>query len=129
MSPAEQEIRRLEEQIGQAIVGRDVAFVERVWDEAFCYTGIRGERKGKSEIVSELAAGMLKFDVMRFEDIAVHLHGDTAIAAGLAITQGTSQQGPIAGQFRYTRVYVKKAGQWKLVAFQGSPPLAPTAGR
>ena len=119
MSPAEQEIRRLEEQIGQAVVGRDTTFVERVWDEAFSYTGVRGERKGKAEILAELAAGTLKFTVMRFDDIDVRLHGDTAVVAGLAVTEGQSPQGPITGQFRYTRVYVKKNGQWKLVAFQG----------
>jgi ketosteroid isomerase-like protein len=122
MSPAEQEIRLLEDQIGQAIVGRDTAFVERVWDEAFCYTGVRGERKTKADILAEIAAGSLKFTVMRFEDIDVRLHGDTAVVAGLAITQGQSPQGPIVGQFRYTRVYVKKSGQWKLVAFQGMTP-------
>jgi ketosteroid isomerase-like protein len=129
MSGAEQEIRRLEEQIGQAIVGRDTAFVERVWDEAFSYTGVRGERKTKADILAELSAGSLQFNVMRFDDIDVRLHGDTAVVSGLAITEGKNAQGPIVGQFRYTRVFVKKAGQWKLVAFQGSPPVAPAAGR
>jgi ketosteroid isomerase-like protein len=122
MSPAEQEIRRLEDEIGQGIVNRDTAFVERVWDEAFSYTGVRGERKGKADIKSELAAGSLQFTVMRFEDIDVRLHGDTAVVAGLAITQGQSPQGPIRGKFRYTRVYVKKDGHWKLVAFHGGSP-------
>ena len=46
---------------------------------------------------------------------------ETAVATGRATTAGTSPQGPIAGQSRYTRVYVKRDGVWTLVAFQATP--------
>jgi ketosteroid isomerase-like protein len=124
MSPVEQEIRRLEDDIGRAIVARDLAFVDRLWDDDFCYTGIRGERKGKAEILAELTAGVLKFEQMRFEDLEVRVHTDVAVVAGLAITAGQSPQGPITGRFRYTRVYVRKQAEWKLVAFHGCQPPA-----
>lgn len=117
----ERELKQLESQIADAVVKRDAAFVERVWGEDFLYTGVRGELKNKADIVSELKAGDLHFDVMKFDDIRVRVYGDTAVTTGLATTKGRSKQGEISGEFRYTRVYVKRQGAWQLVAFQGTP--------
>jgi ketosteroid isomerase-like protein len=118
---AEQQLRALEKQIAEAVVGGDVAFVERFWDDDFIYTGVRGEVKRKAEVVAEFKAGTLKFDLMRFDDIRVAVHGDTAVVTGRAVTKGRNSNGEITGEFRYTRVYVKRADGWKVVAFQGTP--------
>ena len=63
----------------------------------------------------------LKFTEMKFDEQRVRVYGETAIVTGRATTVGQSPQGKIRGQFRYTRVYVRRDGQWKLVAFQGTP--------
>lgn len=118
---AEREVRELESGIGQAVVSRDMAFVERVWAEEFVYTGVRGEIKGKADILAELQAGDLHFDVLQFDDVRVRVFGEAAVATGRAMTKGRSNQGEIRGEFRYTRVYVKRRGAWQLVAFQGTP--------
>ncbi len=120
----ENEIRRLESEIGRAIVQRDTAFVERVWAEEFVYTGVRGEVKSKDDLIRELEAGELRFETMKFDDVQVRLFHETAVVTGRATTVGRSAQGEIRGQFRYTRVYVKRLSDWQLVAFQGTP-LAP----
>jgi ketosteroid isomerase-like protein len=117
----ERELKQLESEISQAVVNRDTAFVDRVWDEDFFYTGVRGELKTKADILAELADDELHFDVLKFDDQRVRGYGDTAVVTGLATTKGRSKQGPITGEFRYTRVYVKRQGAWKLVVFQGTP--------
>ena len=66
---AERELLQLESQIGDAVVKQDTAFVDRVWGDDFFYTGVRGEIKGKADVLAELRAGELRFDVLRFEDI------------------------------------------------------------
>jgi uncharacterized protein (TIGR02246 family) len=121
----EREIANLEHQIAQAIVKNDAAFVASVFADDFYYTGVRGEIKKKSDIVNELKSGDLKFELLQFDDIKVRHQGDTAIVTGLAITKGTSPQGPISGQFRYTRVYVKRQSAWQLILFQGTPVATP----
>jgi ketosteroid isomerase-like protein len=118
---AERELRQLEDQIAEAVVRRDSAFVERVWAEEFVYTGVRGEVKSKADIVAELKTGDLQFDVLKFDDVREQVYGDAAVATGRATTKGRSPQGEISGEFRYTRVYVKRRGAWQLVAFQGTP--------
>jgi len=118
---AERELKQLESQIADAVVKRDLAFVERVWGEDFFYTGVRGELKTKADILAELKTGDLQFDVMKFDDIRVRVYGDTAVTTGRATTKGRSKQGEITGEARYTRVYVKRKGAWQLVTFQGTP--------
>ena len=120
---AEQELLDLEQQIAGAVVSNDIGFVERVFGDDFIYTGIRGEIKGKKEIRAEMTAGDLKFTRMEFDLQRVRLFGNVGLVTGRATTKGTSPQGEIAGEFRYTRVYVKSGSQWLLVAFHGTPIL------
>jgi hypothetical protein len=128
---ASQQLLDLEGQIAAAVVKNDTAFVERVWGDEFIYTGVRGEIKGKREILAELGSGKLKFTELKFDQQRVRVYGATAIVTGRATTQGESPQGAIRGTFRYTRVYVSRDGRWQLVAFQGTPIAesapAPTA--
>jgi ketosteroid isomerase-like protein len=120
-SEQERELADLEQQIGVAIVKRDLSFVDRVWDDDFFYTGVRGEVKRKADILAELKSGELKFESMKFDDIRIRVYADTAVVTGRATTKGRSKMGEITGAFRYTRVYVKREGRWRLVAFQGTP--------
>lgn len=117
---SEREVKQIEDQIGEAIVKRDAAFVERIWAEEFVYTGVRGEVKSKAEILAELKAGDLKFEEMKFDEVRIRVFGDAAVVTGRATTKGRSKQGEISGRFRYTRVYVKREGAWQLVSFQGT---------
>jgi uncharacterized protein (TIGR02246 family) len=118
---ASQQLLDLEGQIAAAVVNNDTKFVERVWGDDFIYTGVRGEIKGKQEILAELKSGKLKFTEMKFDEQRVRVYGATAIVTGRATTKGESPQGAIRGTFRYTRFYVLRDGQWRLVAFQGTP--------
>jgi ketosteroid isomerase-like protein len=124
---AEAELLKLEGEIAVAIVQSDVAFVQRVWGDDFFYTGVRGETKTKKEIVAELKASQLKFERMQFDDQRVRVYGETAVVTGRATTEGRGPQGEISGRFRYTRVYVKRNGQWQLVTFHGTPIAAADA--
>jgi uncharacterized protein (TIGR02246 family) len=126
-APAEdavKQIQELEQQIARAVVERDAAFVERVWDDDFAYTGVRGEVKTKTDILAEIKAGELTFEVLKFDDIKVRLFGETAVVTGRATTKGRSPQGEISGVVRYTRVYFRRDGAWRLVAFQGTPAVS-----
>jgi uncharacterized protein (TIGR02246 family) len=118
---AEREIRALESGISAAIVGRDAPFIERVFDDDFVYTGVRGEVRGKKDIVADVTSGELCFELLRFDDVRVRVLGEAALVTGRATTRGKGPMGEISGKFRYTRVYAKRQGEWRLVAFQGTP--------
>jgi hypothetical protein len=75
----EHELIILENQIAQAIVQGDTAFMDRVWDDEFFYTGVRGEVKTKKEVLAELRSGDLKFELLQFDDFRVRVYGETAM--------------------------------------------------
>jgi Domain of unknown function (DUF4440) len=125
-SELEQQVLKLEHAIGEAVVGRDAAFMDRLWGDDFTYTGMRGEVKSKREVLAEFKSGELRFSQMKFDDVRVRVYGGTAVATGRAITKGQSRQGQISGEFRYTRVYVRRNGAWVLVAFQATSLAAKT---
>ena len=115
----------LENQIAQAVVQGDTAFMDRVWDDDFFYTGVRGEVKTKKDVLAELRSGDLKFELMQFDEFQVRVYGETAMATGRATRKGRGPSGEITGRFHYTRLYVKRQGQWRLVAFKGTPIARP----
>jgi ketosteroid isomerase-like protein len=123
----EHKLIMLENQIAQAVVQGDTAFMERVWDDDFFYTGVRGALKTKKDVLAEIRSGDLKFELMQFDDFRVRVYGETALVTGRATTKGRGHSGEITGRFRYTRLYVKRQGQWRLVAFQVIPIAGPPA--
>jgi uncharacterized protein (TIGR02246 family) len=117
----QREILDIENRIAESLTKGDTEIVSRVWADDFFYTGVRGEVKGKKEILADFKAGIRKFDWLRFDDVRVQVYGETAVVTGRATTKGQSAQGEITGEFRYTRIYVKRGGAWQVVAFQGTP--------
>jgi hypothetical protein len=53
----EHELIILENQIAQAVVQGDTAFMDRVWEHDFFYTGVRGEVKTKKDVLAEIRSG------------------------------------------------------------------------
>lgn len=121
---AENHIRELESQLAEAVRTADAAALEELWDDDFFYTGVRGETKDKRQVLAEIRAGGLRFDMMRFDEIRVRRYGDTAVVTGCASANGHGPAGAIRGVFRYTRVYVKRTTGWRIVLFQGTPLAA-----
>lgn len=67
-----------------------------------------------------------KFDSFNADEVQVRVQGDTAVVTGRAAVKGRIVGGPaagtdISGQYRYTRVYAKDNGQWKVVSAQITP--------
>jgi ketosteroid isomerase-like protein len=51
----------------------------------------------------------------------IRVYGDTAVVTARTTPRGRDSKGkPITGQYRYLRVWAKRDGQWRAVAFQGT---------
>ena len=48
----------------------------------------------------------------------MRVYGNTAVITGKAEVKGTLAGNDATGQYTFTRVYVKKGGQWQSVALQ-----------
>jgi len=119
---AESEIKALELKLAGLIVRGD-------WDEYakhlasdYLYTRDSGHVEGKDEALVSLRDVKRKIIVMEMEpaDLAIRIYGDTAVSNGeYTITVRDSGQVK-SRRTRLTDVFLKRDGQWCLVAEQGS---------
>jgi ketosteroid isomerase-like protein len=76
--------------------------------------------------IARFAAGELKVDSIKDEDLKVSLYGDVAVATGREKMRG-SYQGQVAEMtIRFTNVFVRRDGRWQLVTHHSTaanPPL------
>jgi ketosteroid isomerase-like protein len=121
-STAQGEIKALELRLAELIVHGD-------WDEYtkhlasdYLYTRDNGHLENKDEALASLSDARRKIIVMEMEpaDLAIRIYGDTAVAnAEFTITVRDSGQVK-SRRTRLTDVFVKRDGQWVLVAGQGT---------
>ena len=112
------EILALEKARNDAILHGDAAALDRMTSDDYTFIGIHGELRAKPEIVKGFASGAFKYDARQMSDLKVRVYGDTAIVTGRASQTGTENQKDYSGAYRFTRVYVRRHGVWRTVAFQ-----------
>jgi ketosteroid isomerase-like protein len=126
---SEGEVRELEGQLARAVVRGDRAFFERVLADDFTHTSHSGAFKTRAQWLAEARASdraeakvaATRYEAMEVDDLAVRVYGDTAVVTGRTTPRGRNAKGqPIAGQYRFLRVWVKRQGRWQAVAFQGT---------
>ena len=78
----------------------------------------------KAQMVSAYESGSIKYESLKLDEIKVCPYGDTAVVTGRSTVKAQDNGKDISGQFRYTRVYVKRQGKWQLVATQLTRALA-----
>ena len=117
---ADSEIKALELKLSDLIIRGD-------WDEYakhlasdYLHTRENGHVEGKDEWLASLRDVKRKIIVMEMEpaDVAIRIYGDTAVAnAEFTVTVRDSGQVK-SRRTRLTNVFVKRDGQWCLIAAQ-----------
>ena len=115
---AEQEIRRLDAEIGRAIVGRDIAILDALVSSGYTHTNPLGEVFSKEQIAGAIQSGTLDVSSYDTDDVTVNVFGDAAVVTGRAKMSGRLRGQDITGQYRYTRTYVRQGGSWQVAATQ-----------
>src|ERR1700680_2554875 len=79
----------------------------------------------KSQMVNAFKTGQTKLTSDEVSDMKVRVYGNTAVITGKVDVAGTMAGKDTKAKIMFTRVYVKKGGQWQSVAFKQtrvSPP-------
>ena len=80
-----------------------------------------GTLQSKEQTLENLRSGRVHFTTLDISDRKVRFYGTTALVTSIATIQGTTADGEISGNYRYTRVYVRNSqGAWKVVSFEAS---------
>jgi len=114
------EIEALEMQWRQAQLNNDVSVMDRLLADDYIGISSSGTIETKTEALALRRAGTLHSTSLDLNDVKVRVYGDTAVVTSSADLKGTNGARDISGEYRYTRVYNRRYGQWKIVSFEAS---------
>jgi ketosteroid isomerase-like protein len=112
----EQVIRKLDNERIQAQIHADVAALKRIYADDFIGVGPSGTVRTKPQVISDFTSGDLKFQSITTEDVRVRVYGNAVVETGLSTMDGQDKGKAVPRDTRFTRVWVKEHGSWRLVA-------------
>jgi ketosteroid isomerase-like protein len=117
----EQQIRDLEGQINAAVVSGELRVFERFLADDFTHTNQSGIFRTRAQWLANHKPGQSPYTAYDVDELKIRVYGDMAVVTARATPKGRDSKGnPITGQYRYLRVWAKRGGQWRAVAFQGT---------
>jgi ketosteroid isomerase-like protein len=120
------EIENLEEEWRQAVISNDVTRMDHLLADDYIGISANGTVETKTQALAQRKAGTVTIKKLDLDDMKVRIYGDTAVVTSKAQLEGTNGQSDIGGRYRYTRVYNRRFGQWKIVSFEASRMHDPT---
>jgi uncharacterized protein (TIGR02246 family) len=112
----EQAIRQVDNERIQAQIHADAAALDRIYADDFIGVGPSGTVRTKPQVISDFTSGNLKFQSITTDDVQVRVYGDTAVETGRSTMNGQDKGKAVPRDNRFTRVWVKQQGRWRLVA-------------
>ena len=116
----EKEVLEVDTQRADAYVNGDVATLERILADDCSYVHPSGKVETKAELLAGFKAQDRKYKSIKRDDVVVRIYGHTAIVTGRNTISAEYQGKNYDVQNRFTRVYGKQTGKWRLVAHHGS---------
>jgi ketosteroid isomerase-like protein len=114
------QIESLEMEWRQAQVDNNIEVISNLLADDYVGITANGTVESKSQAIAQRKAGTIRITSLDLDDLKVRLYGDTAVVTSTAELQGVNGQSDISGKYRYTRVYNRRLGQWKIVSFEAS---------
>jgi uncharacterized protein (TIGR02246 family) len=111
-----QAIRQLDNERIQAQIQADAAALDRIYADDFIGVGPSGTVRTKAQVISDFTSGDLKFQSIATDDVQVRVYENTAVETGLSTMVGEDKGKAVPRDTRFTRVWVKQQGRWRLVA-------------
>jgi ketosteroid isomerase-like protein len=109
-------IRKLDEQRIQAQIHADRKELDRIYADDFIGVGPSGTVRTKPQVISDFTSGELNFQSITTDDVQIRIYGNTARETGRSTMIGKDKGKAVPRDNRFTRVWVKQQGRWRLVA-------------
>jgi ketosteroid isomerase-like protein len=111
-----EEIKKVDRERIQAQVNADAVALDRLYADDFIGIGPSGTLRTKKEVLSDFASGSLKFQSITTNDVLIRVYGNAAVETGLSTMKGQDAEKVVPEENRFTRVWIKQGGRWRLVA-------------
>ena len=112
----EELIKQLDKERIQAQIAADAVALKRIYADDFMGVGPSGTVRTKPQVISDFMSGTLKFKSITTDEVQVRVYENTAVETGLSTMVGKDKGKTVARDTRFTRVWVKQQGQWRLVS-------------
>lgn len=123
------EIAELEEQLRQAQLAADVTTLDRLIDDDLLFAGPDGSLATKSQDLAAHRDGIVRFRSHQPEDLRVRRVGNDVAIASLRTRLVVDVAGQRAeGTYRYTRIWARENGAWRVVGGHVSAVASATPG-
>jgi len=123
-SSVEQAIRQLDNERIQAQIHADATALDRIYADDFIGVGPSGTVRTKAQVISDFTSGDLKFHSITTDEVQVRVYENTAVETGLSTMVGQDKGKAVPRDTRFTRVWVKQQGRWRLVGNHYSSRIA-----
>jgi ketosteroid isomerase-like protein len=117
-SEMQEEIMKLEDEFGQAMIKNDADAIGRFLADDWIIIDPDGGTIDRSRFLDVIKSGALSHETMNSEDARVRIYGDTAMVTALTTTKGKYMGQEFTTQERATDVFVKQNGRWQCVLTQ-----------
>ena len=111
-----EEIRKVDGERIQAQVNADAVALDRIYADDFIGIGPSGTLRTKKDVLADFASGSLKFQSITTDDVEIRVYGNAAVETGLSTMKGRDAGNAVPEKNRFTRVWIKQADRWRLVA-------------
>jgi len=117
---ARQEILAADDRRFAAMVQGDQAALDGLLADDLTYTHSSGQLETKTQFLESLRSGKLRYLSAEPADREVRLYGDVAVVTGRATVKASMDGKELLLPLRFTEVWVKRGGAWKLAAWQST---------
>ena len=115
----EQQVLAANREWADAMVRGDVAALERLFHDELVVTSGNGTVRGKAgELDDVKPTPDIKTYFFKTEDLRVRVYDDAAVLTGHAKWRINYKERDIDNERRFTSMYVKEKGRWRMVALQ-----------
>ena len=115
-------IRALEFKLVDCYKRHEVEVFASVLDDDFVITFEDGSTYSKTGYLAYSTSPSTRVETVEIQEMKIRLHGDTAVVTGAYHEKGLDSQKSYDYHDRFTDVWMKKAGKWRLIAAHYSVP-------
>lgn len=115
MDQEEDKIKRIEYELVEAFLHRDLKTLERILADEFIITDPHGPSFTKEQYLADMGANRVSFRSLVIDEVEVRVIENTAVVTGKATADGRSLDGHYKGRYSFMDVYLKKSSGWQVI--------------
>jgi ketosteroid isomerase-like protein len=114
------ELTRLETVWNEAHLHGDAETLDRLWADDLVITVPNMPVMAKADVLGMWRSGRVKIQRYETSDTRIRVYGDAAVVTGRVKRTRDFNGRTVDDDWRFTKVYVRRAGGWQVVAFHAS---------